>query len=76
MEVSMSQPIIEALQGFAEAHPEQAQEIIAKLSDKWDTLTDDQKNAVLEKAGELKDKVANMSLEERQGIADQISSLF
>jgi len=72
----MSQPIIEALQGFAEAHPEQAQEIIAKLSDKWDTLTDDQKNAVLEKAGELKDKVANMSLEERQGIADQISSLF
>ena len=72
----MSQPIIEALQGFAEAHPEQAQEIIAKLSDKWDTLTDDQKNAVLEKAGELKDKVANMSLEERQGIADQISSMF
>jgi hypothetical protein len=72
----MSQPIIEALQGFAEAHPEQAQEIIAKLSDKWDTLTDDQKNAVLEKAGELKDKVANMSLEERQGIADQISNLF
>ena len=76
MEVLMSQPIIEALQGFAEAHPEQAQEIIAKLSDKWDTLTDDQKNAVLEKAGELKDKVANMSLEERQGIADQISNLF
>jgi len=72
----MSQPIIEALQGFAEAHPEQAQEIIAKLSDKWDTLTDDQKNAVLEKAGELKDKVANMSLEERQGIADQISNLL
>ena len=72
----MSQPIIEALQGFAEAHPEQAQEIIAKLSDKWDTLTDDQKNAVLEKAGELKDNVANMSLEERQGIADQISNLF
>ena len=72
----MSQPIIEALQGNAEAHPEQAQEIIAKLSDKWDTLTDDQKNAVLEKAGELKDKVANMSLEERQGIADQISNLF
>jgi len=72
----MSQPIIEALQGFAEAHPEQAQEIIAKLSEKWDTLTDDQKNAVLEKAGELKDKVANMSLEERQGIADQISSLL
>ena len=72
----MSQPIIEALQGFAEAHPEQAQELIAKLSDKWDTLTDDQKNQVLEKAGELKDKVANMSLEERQGIADQITSLF
>ena len=72
----MSQPIIEALQGFAEAHPEQAQEIIAKLSDKWDSLTDDQKNSVMEKAAELKDKVANMSLEERQGIADQISSMF
>ncbi len=72
----MSQPIIEALQGFAEAHPEQAQEIIGKLSEKWDTLSDDQKEQVLAKAGELKDKVLNMSLEERQGIADQISSLF
>ena len=42
----MSQPIIEALQGFAEAHPEQAQEIIGKLSEKWDTLSDDQKEQV------------------------------
>jgi hypothetical protein len=72
----MSQPIIEALQGFAEAHPEQAQEIIGKLSEKWDTLSDDQKEQVLAKASELKDKVLNMSVEERQGIADQISSLF
>ena len=72
----MSQPILEALQGFAESHPEQAQEIISKLSEKWDTLSEDQKQQVLAKAGELKDKVMNMSVEERQGIADQISSLF
>lgn len=72
----MSQPIIEALQGFAQAHPEQAQEIISKLSEKWDTLSEDQKQQVLAKAGELKDKVLSMSAEERQGIADQISSLF
>ena len=72
----MSQPIVEALQGFAQAHPEQAQEIIQKLADKWDSLTDEQKEQVKAKAMELRDRVASMTPEERQGIADQITSLI
>jgi len=72
----VSQPIIEALQGFAEAHPEQAQEIITKLADKWDSLTPEQQEQVKAKVVELRDQVVSMSPEERQAIADQITSLI
>lgn len=72
----MSQPIVEALQGFAQAHPEQAQEIITKLADKWESLTPEQQEQVKAKALELRDKVMDMSPEERQAVADQITSLI
>ena len=75
-EYVMSQPIIEALQGYAEAHPEEAQQLVANLEAKWDSLSDEQKEQVKAKALELRDQVASMTPEERAGIADQITSLI
>jgi len=68
------QPILDALRTLAEENPERADEILQNLQDKWATLDDDQKAQVMDKLASVRDQVADMSIEDRQAIADQILS--
>jgi len=68
----MSGEIVSALQDAASAHPEKAQEVLATLKEKWASLSDDDKDQVVERLKELRDKVADMSDDQKAEIADMI----
>jgi len=46
--------ILGALTDVASANPEQTKEFVAKIKERWETLTPEQKEEALQKLGELK----------------------
>ncbi len=60
--------ILGALQDAAAANPEKAQEVVADLKAKFDELTPEQQQQAMEKLGELRDKVANLSEDQKADI--------
>jgi uncharacterized protein YjbJ (UPF0337 family) len=64
--------ILGALQDAAAANPEQAKEFVGQLKEKWDSLSDEQKQEALAKLGELRDKIADLPDDQKAEIADLI----